>query len=514
MPAEMIRLFQERSDFFLQLTLEHIAISLVAIVLAIALGGALGILIAEIDRAAQPTLLVVNFLYTIPSIAMFGFLLPFSGIGNTTAIIALTLYALLPMVKNTHTGLKSVDPLLIEAAVGMGSTRLQVLRRISLPLAVPVILAGVRNMTTMTIALAGIASFIGAGGLGIAIYRGITTNNAALAFDGSLLIAFLALLADTVLSRVEKRAFRRRSAGKSRSWRKLAVLSLALVVAGGAYAFFQGTKTAVIRIATKPMTEQLILGEMLKLVIEQDSGLKVALTLGVGGGTSNIMPAMEENGDFDIYPEYTGTGWLQVLKRTDAYDESRFEELKEEYRKRYRMEWLGMTGFNDTFGIAVRRDIAERYHLKTYSDLARRAPQLNFGAEYDFFEREDGFPALCRAYGMRFGSTVDIDIGLKYQALDEGKLDSMIVFTTDGRLSKVNGVVLEDDKSFFTSYECGMVVREAVLTAHPELRELLAHFDGLISEVEMARMNDDVESGGEEPRAVARRFLEEKGVLR
>ena len=514
--SEMIRLFQERSDFFLQLTLEHIAISLVAIVLAIVIGGAMGILIAEVDRMAQPTLLVVNFLYTIPSIAMFGFLLPFSGIGNTTAIIALTLYALLPMVKNTHTGLKNVDPLLIEAAVGMGSTRFQVLRRIALPLAMPVILAGIRNMTTMTIALAGIASFIGAGGLGIAIYRGITTNNAALAFDGSLLIACLALLADTVLARLEKRVFFRRSGTRGRrrrSWRRLAAISLALVAAGGAYAFFQSTKVAVIRIATKPMTEQLILGEMLKLVIEQDSGLKVALTPGVGGGTSNIMPAME-NGDFDIYPEYTGTGWLQVLKRTDAYDESRFAELQEEYRNRYHMEWLGMTGFNDTFGIAVRRDLAERYQLRTYSDLARVADKMNFGAEYDFFEREDGFPAMCRAYGMNFASTVDIDIGLKYQALDEGKLDSMIVFTTDGRLSKVNGIVLEDDKKFFTSYECGMVVREAALVEHPELRDLLAHFDGLISEAEMAEMNDAVESGGEEPRTVARRFLEEKGVLR
>ena len=511
--SEMIRLFQERGDFFLQLTLEHIAISLVAIVLAIVIGGAMGILIAEVDRIAQPTLLVVNFLYTIPSIAMFGFLLPFSGIGNTTAIIALTLYALLPMVKNTHTGLKNVDPLLIEAAVGMGSTRFQVLRRIALPLAMPVILAGIRNMTTMTIALAGIASFIGAGGLGIAIYRGITTNNAALAFDGSLLIACLALLADTGLSRVEKRAFRRRSGVKGRSWRKFAVVSLALITAGGAYAFFQSTKVAVIRIATKPMTEQLILGEMLKLVIEQDGRLKVALTPGVGGGTSNIMPAME-HGDFDLYPEYTGTGWLKVLKRTDIYDESRFDELCDEYRKRYRMEWLGMTGFNDTFGILVRRDLAERYHLKTYSDLARVAPQMNFGAQYDFFEREDGFPAMCRAYGMNFASTIDLDIGLKYQALDEGKLDSLIVFTTDGRLSKANGVVLDDDKNFFTSYECGMVVREEVLSAHPELRDLLKNFDGLISEAEMAQMNDAVESGGEEPRAVARRFLEEKGVLR
>ncbi len=512
MLSEMIRLFQERSDFFLQLTLEHIAISLVAIIFAILLGGALGILIAEIDRIAQPTLIIVNFLYTIPSIAMFGFLLPFSGIGNTTAIIALTLYALLPMVKNTHTGLKNVDPLLIEAAVGMGSTRLQVLRRIALPLAMPVILAGIRNMTTMTIALAGIASFIGAGGLGVAIYRGITINNASLAFDGALLIAILALLADSALAKLEKRSFRRQSSTKKRTWRKAAAAIFALIIIGGIYGFFVNTRSAVIRIATKPMTEQLILGEMLKFVIEQDSNLQVALTPGVGGGTSNIMPAMQ-NGAFDIYPEYTGTGWLKVLKRTDAYDESRFLELKEEYSKRYQMQWLGMTGFNDTYGILVRRDLADKYQLKTYSDLARVADKMNFGAQYDFFEREDGFGAMCKAYGINFASTVDLDIGLKYQALDEGKLDSLIVFTTDGRLSKANGVVLEDDKKFFTSYECGMIVREAVLLEHPELYGLLERFEGLISESEMSKMNDAVESGGEEPRTVARRFLEEKGVL-
>ena len=509
--SEMIRLFQERSDFFLQLTLEHIAISLVAIVLAIVIGGAMGILIAEVDRIAQPTLLVVNFLYTIPSIAMFGFLLPFSGIGNTTAIIALTLYALLPMVKNTHTGLKNVDPLLIEAAVGMGSTRFQVLRRIALPLAMPVILAGIRNMTTMTIALAGIASFIGAGGLGVAIYRGITTNNPALTIAGSLLIAVLALVVDGVLGFAERRmaepAPEREISCAAYASAAAAVL---IAVSTVTYGFFG--KTDVIHIATKPMTEQLIMGEMLKFVIERNTGLEARITAGVGGGTSNIHPGME-SGAFDIYPEYTGTGWNMVLKEESKYSEELFPQLSEEYERRFAMRWVGMYGFNDTFGIAVRREIAERYDLHDYSDLRRAAPQLTFGAEYDFFERADGYPALCKEYGLNFGRTVDLDIGLKYQALANKQIDVMIVFTTDGRLAAADARVLTDDRNFFPSYRCGNVVRAAVLERHPELVPVLEKLTDSITDEEMAAMNYAVESDGKEPHAVAEEFLRGKRLL-
>lgn len=146
---------------------------------------------------------MTNFIYTIPSIALFGFLIPFSGIGNTTAVIALTIYALLPMVRNTYTGIRNIDPEITEAARGMGSTPFQLLYRIELPLAFPVILTGLRNMVVMTIALAGIAAFIGAGGLGVAIYRGITTNNPAMTVAGSLLIALLALLTDGCIGRYE-----------------------------------------------------------------------------------------------------------------------------------------------------------------------------------------------------------------------------------------------------------------------------------------------------------------------
>ena len=205
MAGDILRLLATRKEFFLELLWEHLQISALSISLAMLIGLVVGIVISEYPRSGKPVMALVNFIYTIPSISLLGILIPLSGIGDATAIIALTVYALLPMVRNTHAGLTNVSPLLIEAAVGMGCTRGQVLTKIKLPLAMPVIMAGIRNMAVMTIALAGIASFIGAGGLGVAIYRGITTNNKAMTLAGSLLIALLAIAADTLIGVLEKR---------------------------------------------------------------------------------------------------------------------------------------------------------------------------------------------------------------------------------------------------------------------------------------------------------------------
>ena len=507
----VVSIFSERSAFFVQLVIEHLWISGAAIGIAIVLGGTAGVLIHRYEHAAAPTLGTVNFLYTIPSISMLGFLIPFFGIGNRSAIIALTIYALLPMVRATHTGLSQVQPSLREAAASLGGSELHVLTRVQIPLAMPIIMSGIRNMATMTIALAGIASFIGAGGLGVAIYRGITTNNPALTIAGSLLIAVLALVVDGVLGFAERRmAEPVREREISRTAYASAAAAVLIAVSGVTYGFFG--KADVVHIATKPMTEQLIMGEMLKLVIEHDTGLEARITAGVGGGTSNIHPGME-SGAFDIYPEYTGTGWNMVLKKESKYGEELFPKLTEEYERRFRMRWMGMYGFNDTFGIAVRRDIAEQYDLHTYSDLRRAAPNLTFGAEYDFFERADGFPALCKAYGLDFARTVDLDIGLKYQALANKQMDVMIVFTTDGQLAASDARVLTDDQGFFPSYRCGNVVRAEVLERHPEIGDALDKLTGIITDEEMAAMNYAVESEGKEPRSVAENFLRGKGLL-
>lgn len=204
MMTEIIDLIQSRWDFFLGLLVEHIQISLLSIVIAMGIGLTIGILISEYQKSSKVVIGIVNFIYTIPSISLLGFLIPLSGVGDATAVIALTVYALLPMVRNTHTGLTNVSPLLLEAATGMGSTKMQTLIKVKLPLAMSVIISGIRSMAVMTIALAGIASFIGAGGLGVAIYRGITTNNKAMTLVGSLLIAVLAIAVDFLIGRIEK----------------------------------------------------------------------------------------------------------------------------------------------------------------------------------------------------------------------------------------------------------------------------------------------------------------------
>ncbi len=205
MLASIFKVFIARKEFFLELFLEHIQISIISITLAMVIGLVIGFVISEFKKSTKVVLGIVNSVYTIPSISLLGFLIPITGIGNKTAIIALTIYALLPMVRNTHAGLTNINPLLVEAAIGMGSTKMQVLLKIKLPLAMPIIIAGVRNMAVMTIALAGIASFIGAGGLGVAIYRGITTNNKAMTIIGSLLIATLAIIIDLLIGLFENK---------------------------------------------------------------------------------------------------------------------------------------------------------------------------------------------------------------------------------------------------------------------------------------------------------------------
>lgn len=205
----IIQILWERREFFLTCLLEHIRISLTAVVCAGVLGILAGIFISRHKKAAGIVLGIINVIYTIPSISLLGFLIPFTGIGNKTAIIALTVYGLLPIVRNTYTGLTNVDASILEVAEGLGSDKRQMMLKIKFPLALPVIISGFRNMTVMIIAMGGIASFIGAGGLGVAIYRGITTYNMTLTAAGSLLIALLALLGDWLLSRAEKAAGRR-----------------------------------------------------------------------------------------------------------------------------------------------------------------------------------------------------------------------------------------------------------------------------------------------------------------
>lgn len=293
-----------------------------------------------------------------------------------------------------------------------------------------------------------------------------------------------------------------------------ALVVACMLVTGTAFA--GGKKEApqggTVHMATKSMTEQFILASMMKTLIEQDTDLTVKLTEGVGGGTMNIQPAMVK-GEFDFYPEYTGTGWNNVLKMQGLYSEVLFDQLVAGY-KELGMSWVGMLGFNNTYGIAVRTEIADQYNLKTLSDLAAVAPQLVFGANYDFFERLDGFDALCQAYGLKFKDTVDMEMGLKYDAIRQKEIDVVNAFTTDGQLSSSNVTVLADDKGFYPSYMCGFVVRDEVLAAHPELLDVFKKVEHILTDEKMAAMNYQVEVEGQDPAAVATNFLKEAGLVK
>lgn len=273
------------------------------------------------------------------------------------------------------------------------------------------------------------------------------------------------------------------------------------------------SKKDTIHIATKPMSEQFILGEMLALLIEENSDLHVKITKGVGGGTSNIHPAMIK-GDFDLYPEYTGTGWLVILKKdTLLPPDQLFSELQKEYSREYGLKWVAPYGFNNAYSLAVSNEMAKKYNLKTFSDLALYPDLFTFGAEYDFYEINDGYADLCAYYNLKFKKNLDMDIGLKYEAMKSGKIDVINIFTTDGQLSHTNLTVLKDDKHFFPSYYCATIVREETLKEHPELERILEKMNGILTDQEMADMNYNVDVEHRTEREVAVEFLKKKGLL-
>ncbi|WP_240666730.1 glycine betaine ABC transporter substrate-binding protein [Longirhabdus pacifica] len=266
-------------------------------------------------------------------------------------------------------------------------------------------------------------------------------------------------------------------------------------------------------IASKPMTEQYIIVEMLAMLIEEKTDISVEKKLGIGGGTENIHPAMLK-GEIDIYPEYTGTGWNDVLKQASVEDPQQlYQEVKAKYDSEFDITWSGLYGFNNTYGLALPQSLAEEMGITTYSQLAEKGSDLRFGAEFDFFEREDGYKGLESIYGIDFNEKTELDIGLKYQAIAEDEVDAINIFSTDGRLTEYDLIVLEDDKNYFPSYYAATLIRNETLEEYPELAEILELLTDTISTEDMTYMNYLVEIEKQDPAKVAKDFISEKGIL-
>ena len=497
---------------------EHLILVAISIAIAIAIGIPLGILITRKPKLAKPILGFANAIQTIPSLAIFGFLIsvPFlGGIGKVPAIVALTFYALLPLIRNTYTGITSVDPAIREAGRGMGMTDRQLLLQVDIPLALGIILAGVRVATVICVGIATIAAAIGGGGLGVFIFRGISTVNNQLILAGAIPAASIALGADFALGWLEKRL---RDRGKSKKTFnrqfafRLGVLTL-LVVSLLAIAR-QTTQVSGIGgeviIGSKNFTEQVILGEILAQQIEAQTDLKVDRKLNLGG--TFICHEAVKAGKIDGYVEYTGTAFTAILQQKPITDPKEvYRQVKQTYEQKFHLEVMESLGFENTFAMIVRREDARRLKLKTLSQAAKYTPQWQAGFGYEFIEREDGYPGLAKTYGLKFAQPPqEMDLGLMYRALEEKKVDMVAGNSTDGLIPVLDLVVLEDDKKYFPPYEAVPIFNQQTLEKYPQIREAIAQLAGLISAAEMQKMNYQVDNESRSVEQVVKQFLNSK----
>jgi len=478
---------------------QHLVLVLVSTGIAAALGLPLGIAMARRPRLARALLGVAGLLQTIPSLALFGFLIPLpfiGGIGARTAIVALVLYALLPVLRNTYTGILQVDRAVVEAATGMGMTPSQRLRMVELPLALPVILAGLRIAAVVSVGTATIAAAVGAGGLGTYVFRGIATMDTRLILAGAIPAALLALLTDALLGAVEK---------SRRPARAAAILAAGATVAA-ALAFTAGaSRQRAVVVGSKNFTEQVILGEIVAAALE-DRGFHVDRRLNLGG--TKVCHEAVTSGQLDVYVEYTGTALTDILKRPVRSDPG---EVLEEVRAAYRPLGLRVgapLGFNNTFALVMRRQEAERRGIRRISDIAPHAAVLRVGLFGEFLERQDGMPGLLQTYGFRLGVRPrEMDMGLIYPALAAGQVDLVVGSATDGLIAAMDLIVLEDDRHYFPPYDAVPVINEARLARHPGLAAALESLAGRIDEASMRRMNFTVDGEHRAPPDVAREFL-------
>jgi osmoprotectant transport system permease protein len=496
---------------------QHVWLVFISIAIAVAIGLPLGILITRRKRLRAPVLGIANVMQTIPSLALFGFLIPLpfiGGIGPRTAIVALVFYALLPIIRNTVTGIIGVDPNVREAAVAMGMTDRQVLFQVELPLALSVILTGVRVAVVITIGVAIIAAAVGAGGLGEYIFRGLRVNDDRLLLAGAVPSALMALAADFGFTLIEKRfdpnVSRKRRLPKALRVAALTVLAVGVLAMGyAAVKSFRGGRADVI-VGSKDFTESNLLAEIVAQMLEAQN-ITVDRRFDLGG---NLAHTALTAGQIDLYPEYTGTAFTAILQHAPVTDpKAVYEQVRREYAEQLNIQVSPPLGFDNTFAILVRGEDARKLNLKTVSDAARYSPQWQAGFGHDFISRQDGYPGFSRTYGLRFRAVREMALDLTYTALSSRQVDMIAGNSTDGRIASLDLVQLEDDRRYFPPYEAVFMTRRDTLPSVPALAGVLQKLGGAISTDEMRKLNYEVDGARRDKKVVVREWLVKKGFI-
>ena len=290
--------------------------------------------------------------------------------------------------------------------------------------------------------------------------------------------------------------------------KKRTKITIVLTLALAAILFFTGcAKNDSITIGSKDFGENIVIAEMLSQLVETHTDLKVNRKLNLGGTFVNFNAI--KNNQIDLYPEYTGTGLTAHLKMDVVNDpEESYRIVSEEFVKQWDIVWLEPFGFNNTYTLAVTPEVYEKYGVETYSDLIPYAGELVFGAEHEFFDRQDGFDGLVEMYGLNFkGEPMKLNASLKYQAIGRGDMDVTDAFATDGPIKQYNLKILEDDLGFFPPYHAAPIVRKEVLDKHPELKSVLNMLAGKLDDATMTELNYLVDVEGKAVEQVAKEFL-------
>jgi osmoprotectant transport system permease protein len=503
---------QDNWTELLALTREHLYLVFVSTAIAVLIGVPLGVLLTRRKSLQTPVLGLANILQTVPSLALFGLLIPISyvgGIGAKTAIIALTLYSFLPIIRNTVAGISGVDAKVKEAATAMGMTDWQTLKQVELPLALPVILTGIRVAVVIAVGVATIAAAVGAGGLGTYIFRGLRQNDNNLLLAGAISSAILALLADFALGQIEKLYLLEnlRNVNAQRR-RKLILVSAAILTAIiFALPFISNFKSAnsnsaaineKVRVGSKDFTESIILAEILAQVLEKQ-GINVERRYELGGNLAH--DALLSN-QIDVYPEYTGTAYTAILKRQPQTDTRKvYDETRSEYAQKFDLDVSPPLGFSNDFAILVRGEVARNNNLQTVSQAVPLSRNWQAGFGQDFMSRADGYAGFAEAYDFNFTKQPrEMDLSLTYRALASGQVDLIAGNSTDGLIAALDLFQLTDDKKYFPPYQAVFIARN---DKSETLRETFVKLNNAISTDEMRRLNYAVDGEKTAPKTVA-----------
>jgi osmoprotectant transport system permease protein len=498
----------------------HLQLALLSLVAGTAVSIPAGIAATRRPRLQAAVLGIASVVQTIPALALLAVMVPLlaaagvvtgrslgleiPSIGFLPAFLALVLYSVLPILRNTVAGIASLDRAVLEAADGVGMTAAQRLRRIELPLALPVIVAGIRTSTVWLAGMATLSTPVGAPSLGNYIFAGLQTRNFPAVLLGCAAAAALALVLDALVRGLEKGVRDRRPRLTALAGAAVALLT---GYAGVTLALPEAREARdVVKVGTKTFTEQYVLGEIVAERVRRATGAGVRLVPSLG---STVVFDALRSGAVDLYVDYTGTIWATGMKRTRVPSDrdAVLEEVRGWLAREHGILLVAPLGFENAYALAMRAGRAAELGVGTIGELAGRAPGLAIASDYEFFDRDE-WRSLERVYGLSFRERRTMDPSLMYAALAAGSVDVISAYTTDGRIAADGLTVLEDDRRAIPPYDAILLAGPRLVRGRPEVIEALRALSGSISDRAMRRMNAAVDQEGESPRRVAAGFLD------